>query len=424
MSRQLVSSLFRVAPTALLATLAVLASGCETDSSSTTPAAKPTVDSWQATQLAGFCTLLERCPQTLSVHFASPATCKSLLAEQMGGGEEVALAKAGKLTFDADQAAACIASLPNITCSDLNSSDGPPACQDIFKGAVANDAACTSDEECTSGHCKYSGGNCGKCAPAIALGEACQGSGCANDGICMDGKCAAKGSVAPGGTCLDGDACSAGHFCQWGEGNSQNTCVALVAKDGACEDSEECQPGLACAPKSASDEDKTCQTPKALGDPCFEPSQPFGGQSPCATGVCGILDGTQSAKCLEWKKMGEACESSWQCGLIDSVCIGKKCVPMPKTGEACADIGFAKLCDMASACDPASGKCVAPPTSGPCLNNRCAEGYNCSCADSQCMSQVCKAPAKAGESCDNGQSECDEGLSCNQQGKCEAMVCM
>ena len=138
-----------------------------------------------------------------------------------------------------------------------------------------------------------------------------------------------------------------------------------------------------------------------------------------------MVGGSNAAKCLDWKKMGETCESSWQCGLIDSVCLNGKCAPMPKIGEACADIGPGKLCALDTACDPATSKCVALPTSGECINYRCAEGFECTCGDNTCSTNVCKAAGKAGDSCGSQElPNCAEGLMCNQQGKCEAAVCM
>jgi len=325
------------------------------------------------------------------------------------------------MQFNADKAATCLASVQTAACSLLVSEDGPPGCDEVFTGTVANGAACSDSDECANGYCDFDETKkCAVCKPFAAVGENCAfGQGCSKGASCSQGKCVAKGSVAAGQPCEDGDACTTGTFCKWGRNGG--VCTTKAAKDAACDDTDECTAGLVCADKSATDSDRTCQSPKAEGATCSELGQPFEGASECTKGVCGLISQAEPPKCLPWKKMGEACESHWQCGLVDAWCNAGKCAAMPTAGAACADLGFAKLCGFGLGCDD-TGKCAAPPATGPCMDGDCAEGAQCVCMDDQCNTEECKPYGKAGDACgSNGQASCGEGLQCDfQTSKCVA----
>lgn len=177
--------------------------------------------------------------------------------------------------------------------------------------------------------------------------------------------------------------------------------------------------------KSQQAEDTTCQTPGAEGSSCFDLSEPFGGQSACATGVCGLKDGTSSGKCFAWKKVGEACESSWQCGLVDAWCDAGKCALLPGVGATCASISGQPLCQFGTYCGSDS-KCAKPTATGPCLQQQCAKGSQCFCSTEDCSDGgTCKPNAKAGEACGTeGAAYCEDGLSCDDTTKkCVAPTC-
>lgn len=409
----------------LAAGLAV--SGCESDSNNNGGSGgggTVTVETWTAKQTAGFCTYLARCGETVGLHLASQSSCATTLAPEFLESDEVAKVAKGTMKFNADKAASCLASVQTADCAALRSEEGPAGCDEVFSGTVANGSACSSDDECENGRCDYDDTKqCLVCKPFIALGEACEmGWGCVKGATCSEGKCVAKGSVAIGKSCSGSQDCASGAFCAWGD-RGGGVCTAKAAKDGACDDSEGCQAGLVCSEAQGGQGGGTCQARKAEGEACSQPDQPFEGTSECVSGVCGLVSPSAPPKCLPWKKMGESCESHWQCGLVDAYCNAGKCAPLPGSGAACADLGFAKLCGFGLGCDDAN-KCVNPPATGPCINGDCADGSECVCMDNQCDTRECKPDGKLGDACgEQGQASCGQDLQCDfQTGKCAGVA--
>jgi hypothetical protein len=195
----------------------------------------------------------------------------------------------GGATYDAQAAGTCVSSLSDVAKS-CGASDVSAACDRIFIGTKPNGAQCEHSIECAappggdaycdvddflpgtcvqeprgkagdgcSGTCtdngsfiSCSGGGTdtgsalcwtnddlfcsdGTCQPLIAIGDACQWSGCVDDAYCTSaGVCAAK--LPAGGDCgSDWSACADGLYC-----DAAGVCAAKKPDGAACSDWEEC----------------------------------------------------------------------------------------------------------------------------------------------------------------------------------------
>jgi hypothetical protein len=151
------------------------------------------------------------------------------------------------------------------------------------RGTLGDGAACMFDTQCSGGLCRAVNakvGGCGVCAPLLAQGAACSGSGteaCDRGLVCLAGKCAppaqeGQACVAAGGT----EECVKGLFCDKG------LCAKLPGKGAPC--SLLCAGTLVCA--------TTCVEPVPLGGKCLE--NECGPNLVCAGGKCADLTVVQA----------------------------------------------------------------------------------------------------------------------------------
>lgn len=216
----------------------------------------------------------------------------------------------------------CITAMVNASCTagigDL------PECD--FKGTLADSAACSFNEQCTSGNCHIdpdSTSGCGACGPKAVAGAPCSGDLCADGLTCDYGTNSCVALPATGATgCSTTSACAnATDRC------ISNTCTAVLAQDAAC-----------TAPASGDQ------------DPCPSSQR-------CLNGTC--TDVTATAK------PGEACGDSARCH--DGHCENGACVANGKAGDASDPSKFE--CANAMYCDGDKKTCTSESFIPSCSGN-------------------------------------------------------
>jgi V8-like Glu-specific endopeptidase len=170
--------------------------------------------------------------------------------------------------------ATCDATRPQLGCDNgfhcVHSSDCTGWCVPGMPGALANGAACTSDDACASGTCidpgdgtrrclaqcfgdagqcasgevcTAAGGSCGTCVPSAIFGSAHGlGEECTDDASCRSGHCTLRAGIHEcTSPCAPADPqCAAGFVCEMGN------CVLDHAQPpgGVCHDTSDCLNGI------------------------------------------------------------------------------------------------------------------------------------------------------------------------------------
>lgn len=143
------------------------------------------------------------------------ASCRVALTGfyQQVVGDDPAVAS-GRIHYDGDVAASCVAALRGATCGSSNQVFRDQ-CAAVFVGAVAVGDACADDDECASGLCDQAlGAAAGTCATPPTAGMACVDATCADGAYCeaqptAGDLCVAK--LADGGLCTSDQACLSGY---------------------------------------------------------------------------------------------------------------------------------------------------------------------------------------------------------------------
>lgn len=371
--------------------------------------------------------------------FATVEGCLGFLNSQFddqdGPADMVALAKAGKASYDAIAAGKCMALYSN--CTLITSGKAPGECAAVFTGNTADGGDCDQDEACKSGYCKHNDmldASCpGVCTAKAKVGSVCQeDDGCEGDALCIADLCAAPGGKL--GDACSGNSCGTGLYCVSSDG-PQNVCAAKLDVSMPCNDEMACKDGLFCGMNPAGD-GAICQTQAKIGAACGGGSgsgsgsggfgsDAFGTTSgPCeGKAICTSPGAGKPAVCVAKAKVGEACSSNAQCGGMDVQCAGLSdskagtCQLLPGKEQPCSQPDFTKgelfTCQLPLMCDPASSKCSDPPGVGQSCMLFCAQGLTCS--DGKCT-----AKATEGQPC--GAAQCASGLSCDGI-KCVKAVC-
>jgi hypothetical protein len=77
--------------------------------------------------------------------------CIAMLSTDTQQAEYEASVAAGRIVFDPQDAAVCLASFEDITCTELwNGADFAPECETTFVGQVPDGQACTIDDDCAN----------------------------------------------------------------------------------------------------------------------------------------------------------------------------------------------------------------------------------------------------------------------------------
>ncbi len=291
---------------------------------------------------------------------------------------------ANKLSFDGAAAANCLDQAKTRDCGTYGFLGEVDACQAVFKGKVAANAACNpfvgtstiiTSSECAAGYC--AGEPCA--STCVAYNGKCDPNNnerCAPSEYCDDAH-VCHPRLIQGAACNGNpSACATGLDCVGADGNK--SCTVAIPEGGDCTSSEACAGSMACAGGK-------CRVLVASGQPCLQSMN-------CPAGeTCIDLDGFNSG-------------AAGTCGAphgLDEACSGS---------IACAD---ALYCDGSSVCKPRSS------LDADCSVAPCDRTAFCSKAPAVCKARIAEnADCTAYADPDLVSTACQAGLLCMADGKC------
>jgi hypothetical protein len=340
------------------------------DMEPTPPTIDEALEAYGQTLVGLLCAQTFDCPASnndlylLLGRYADKAACeqddlllKQFLNEGLNGTK--AAVAAGRQTYNADKAVACLDAFKALAaqdaCAGLDAiNDAPPApCDEVFVGTVAMGDGCAD------------GGDC-----------AVDGMECARDGEACFGAC-----LPPESSDCNGVVCGATQYCDSLNDSGNPVCTDKVALGAECDESDACQGDAICDVDYNADPDPngqfigTCVAPRsvAVGGECHGPQvcvvnalcdEDQGkceaidiapkddicvfGQTQCAPGTtCGdleIMAGVLTGTCIAAKGDGGACIIFTECQ-PDLQCEGANpeqgtkglCKPLRAVGAACDD---------------------------------------------------------------------------------------
>lgn len=343
--------------------------------------------------------------------FAAAAECRAveffetvypprLLAEAWldygDGGQAVeyllASEAAGRLVFDAEAAASCLAyveargcEMPGTYAPDEAELAGQAACNAILRGTMVVNGPCLLSVEC---------------APQEAATMVCGFDPNCSEACCLGG-CRPLASLPIGTPCNGNSRCQAGSFCGRDSDTGMFTvCTAKQPVGAACLGSDECDAEGFCDFNTGK-----CRALAGEGEPCAD----FG-DGGCKPGLyCADPGYVGNGRCYAYAPLGGACLVDWYlgCNALGSFCDpqGGQCAPAPGPGESCES----GPCDLTSGCDWYTQKCVALAREGePCGDSiRCAGALQCDGWD--LASARCRAPTLVGACAVPGEDELPQG---------------
>jgi len=219
---------------------------------------------------------------------------------------------------------------------------------------------------------------------------------------------ALQGAVDVGENCVIDVDCTGNAFCGFEQGSAEcpTVCRSLVAADGACERSDECENGLVCA-------GGICAIPPDEGETCCladsDPSCWDAAPAPCKRGLECTPEWSAQPTCkkisdVRRAKVGEACEPPiLMCELNEDTPLS--CVAVDETSGICKE----KV--------EAGGTCQrAQPSQCPVGQYCDTEGFavDSTCVDLPDRYEPCRPENKA--------TRCAPGLVCDVYGDGEACV--
>jgi hypothetical protein len=386
-----VTRLFRRGPPGLrdIGLLLVLLSGCSSSGGSEGPLVAPDGGVTPAGAAA--------CEQTAPLYCKKLFECARPSAEEMYGTVEACAnldaADCRQLARLADASktvigdwAACNRAVGALTCDQWSFGESVAACR-FAGGARQTWAACASDLQCASNHCKFErdantgrSSTCGVCGPPLGIGDACDFE--VED--CTWGlRCVERKEPETGQVCIqpaaEGAACDeeSDRPCQGDLVCLQGKCARPVSRDGACTRSFQCQFDLRCV-------GGTCGEPAGAGAPCTSADHICADHLGCRGDVCTPLN-PPGAECFADEECETFCSSL---GGTRGTCYGNRPVDQVAVGEACApdasSTGKGNACVYSAFCDPASKRCVARQLDGqPCTDSEQCLGW-LSCNAGKC----------------------------------------
>lgn len=126
---------------------------------------------------------------------------------------------AGRIEYDGEAAADCIAAIESLTCAQYSAgqlNDSPSGCRPFILPKVADGGGCTQDSECTSRNC---------------VGATVQPNGPSTDGMCQP--------MPTAGQRCDDD-CASGLYCGYDLQAGMEICQAMKADGMECDFDDEC----------------------------------------------------------------------------------------------------------------------------------------------------------------------------------------
>ncbi len=296
----------------------------------------------------------------------------------------LAAVNAGRVKYDGQKAAQCLAQKISFCKSEVNIVDAMSldrdACDGAFVGTIAEGQSCNVDEECVPGlYCQgANSGTCGKCAKRGTKGSACDTRASSSD-ACV------PAADAQGATCVAKKTGDAKSYCfdayLQPAANEGASCGVVYADDFTVKDTP-CALGLYCAP------DGTCQKALSQGAKCVDGTT-------CAVGSWCRESNDGSSYCTAIPlrdNEGEACASGDQANYDVGVCnphlrlscVDGKCAKLAgdgSQGNACAaDLPTfgALFCKVGLRCHLDTKTCQpAKPAAQACTQDAECESDNC-----------------------------------------------
>jgi hypothetical protein len=257
-------------------------------------------------------------------NYPDEASCESATFSELQIEADTA---AGKVKYDGEAAASCLAAYGSLGCSASAAGPASPSlnetCSHVFTGTIANGGACLIDEECASQSCDLStcgGAACclGACQAQIALGGGCSavGAACVQGTFCKVGSSGGAICTAPLalGQACDGasDRCAPGTFCLGTSTGASTTCATLPAEGASCPSGVCDSPADYCDVVS-----RTCVPRIAVGGAC-----------PSTVGCLTYATCDPNAStCVLHRAAGTACTQSSDC--ISDYCPNGTCATPP-----------------------------------------------------------------------------------------------
>jgi hypothetical protein len=242
-------------------------------------------------------------------------------------------AKSGTIKYDEEQAAACLDSVREPSCT-FEGLHGDDPCSEALTGTVAMGGECFISAECVGG------------ATCTATDENCD-----DNTMCCPGTCGTPSvDVAAGAPCGENDICPNNQYCKLPETGDVGTCTALLTSVGAaCDDFFACADPMICNLLS---ETPTCEKSVGTGETC-DPEALI----PCVEDRDHC---DESNTCVGPLAEGAVCESSSDCA-ADSTCLDT-CQQNIAAGGACSANGPDCLGDL----ECVNGTCQLDPAGMSC----------------------------------------------------------
>jgi hypothetical protein len=348
------------------------------------------------------CNLGERLALTgLNAHEESEPTCREQLTAQCldDWGVVLASVKAGRLSFDFEQADACLDGMKTTASQCPATMEEPDECEHVVAGLVGIDGECAYDSECAGqARCRRVGnGAAGRCYDKSGEGGLCESTlDCQDSFFCYQGSspqyvCVALPTVGPGASCGGTVACDQGYFCD----PETDRCIARKASGETCSTSYPgmCQEGLVCEYSGR------CGAGLGVNQTCSY------------SDVCGagLYCDSSTYMCTALKGVGSTCYAATECDQ-NAYCDGNtdRCVARHASGESCAT-GY-DSCQPLFGCAP-RGNCQARGDVGSeCYSDdMCLAKLDCSSTNRICEMRPLKLPT---------------GSFCLEDTECESSQCV
>jgi hypothetical protein len=297
-----------------------------------------------------------------------------------------------------------------------------PGCVEVYARSWDQAVGPRIEEAIAAGTVQFDGASAQRCLDEI------EATGCAVIDRQSLEACEATlvGTVAAGGACNLNEECSGDAFCRL-DAMCPGTCQPRAGAAATCEEDDGCQATLRCV-------DGVCRAPGASGAGCATANECQGGlicfgQMGTTDGECISTADLQTAglgdACSPQQIGGPLCEPGLSCVLTE-ITAGPPPAPVfecvsPSASGAVCNVGFPDPCPSGEMCAGAAplsgdleGTCTALPTSGPCLENRCADAHRCDgtrCVAISGIGGACMEDADCfSGNCEGG--TCAEGVLC------------
>lgn len=295
----------------------------------------------------GPATVTAYCDEYWAAYAARLATCERGSAAEAAAvyapaarcADAVQAVAAGRATYAASRAGACLTFMETARCDVLDAfmegTYSQADCAAAIAGKLTDGETCYSHESCASGVCLSWPNACpSTCGTPTPSGSPCEfgipcaaGTGC--DILLPTPVCAPLAQL--NGGCLNDLWCAPGLFCEF-VSYYENGCRAR-ATSGSCTRDEQCAIGYRCSSAS------TCVAWRGSGESCTQ------GENACGPGLWCGTGGT----CVDGPKPSEACSAV---NGEDRPCIGGFC-SWNGTGYFCkAWLAPDATCFLESQCKP------------------------------------------------------------------------